>query len=475
MELIDQAVFLSAEGDCCEDARRIVVSEGVREADALEILAWGPTSDEVLGSDGGASGIYGHRLRSGAYVLGRTTLFGGPLGTRNGLRASTQCLILRPRTLARFAGNPFALLHGAEAAGVLRSHEELPTRLEPLAFGGRAGIVDAALLSQLCLRPGVDWMAALVQAAIDSASTGVVEGTDPEGVFAGVLNCLPPECRMGISFSIGLRFCARRPYRLVAVPNEAGELERIRRLYHVTVLDLSDQAPSLVAPAGSWGSVIQRVLRSGRTSFFAGQLARRPLDFSPQDLPALALQMLEEMDASATAGEEEEGGWPAARESTEPFLAQGEAGDDECEADLWMASPDEAAPPLRQNRRRAHAPHSPGPFGGEIPPAAVIRPRPPSKDLDPDSPEVLHALERLDDLVFDSVSGNQASLEELKTVWPGVRDELGDDLLAESRAQYLRYALTSWEKLAHREAVRDPALAMQSLEVLCVLFTGAID
>jgi hypothetical protein len=88
---------------------------------------------------------------------------------------------------------------------------------------------------------------------------------------------------------------------------------------------------------------------------------------------------------------------------------------------------------------------------------------------------VLHELERLDDLVFEAVSGNQASLEELKTLWPKVRDELGDSLLAESREQYLRYALTSWEKLAHRDTIRNPALAMQSLEVLCVLFGGAID
>jgi hypothetical protein len=105
----------------------------------------------------------------------------------------------------------------------------------------------------------------------------------------------------------------------------------------------------------------------------------------------------------------------------------------------------------------------------------VIRPRPPSKDLDPNSPEVLRELERLDDLVFEAVSGNQASLDELKVLWPKVRSELGDAILAESREQYLRYALTSWERLAHRDAIRNPTLAMQSLEVLCVLFGGHID
>jgi hypothetical protein len=106
---------------------------------------------------------------------------------------------------------------------------------------------------------------------------------------------------------------------------------------------------------------------------------------------------------------------------------------------------------------------------------SACRPGPPSKDLDPTDPEVLARLERLDDLVFDAISGKQASLDELAQFWPKVRSELGGPLLAESREQYLRYALTSWEKLAQRDGVRSPSLAMQSLEVLCVLFDGPVD
>jgi hypothetical protein len=88
---------------------------------------------------------------------------------------------------------------------------------------------------------------------------------------------------------------------------------------------------------------------------------------------------------------------------------------------------------------------------------------------------VLAKLERLDDLVFDAISGNQASLDELVVFWPRVRSELGGPLLAESREQYLRYALMSWEKLAQSDGTRNPAIAMQSLEVLCVLFSGPVD
>jgi hypothetical protein len=107
--------------------------------------------------------------------------------------------------------------------------------------------------------------------------------------------------------------------------------------------------------------------------------------------------------------------------------------------------------------------------------ASFCRPGPPSKDLDPSDPEVLARLERLDDLVFDAISGKRTSLDELAQFWPKVRSEFGGPLLAESREQYLRYALTSWERLAQRDGVRSPSLAMQSLEVLCVLFDGPVD
>jgi len=108
-----------------------------------------------------------------------------------------------------------------------------------------------------------------------------------------------------------------------------------------------------------------------------------------------------------------------------------------------------------------------------LPAAPVVRPSPPSRHLDATDPAVLEKLERLDDLVFDAISGNASSLEELKSFWPRVRDELGDPLLAESREQYLRYALASWEDLAERDGVRNPSVAVQSLEVLCLLFSGA--
>jgi len=474
MELIEQVAFTGAETENSDGPWRVAASPGVCDADVEQILARGPTQETLLGGGPDAVGLHFHRLPSGAFAIGRTVASGRRGGAHGGLQVATQCLVVPCRSMARFANNPFALLRVVEAGGLLRPFDDLPVRLDALRLEGRTTVVDAGLLRQLCLYPGADWMATIVQAALDSASTAIVGGPQPQHLIAGVMNCFPPECRAEMGFSIGLRFSSRRPFRLVAMARDAAEQQRMARLYNVAVLDLSGRPPSEFAPVGSWSRLIHRVLKSGRTSFFAGQLARRPLDFSPQDLPALGLQMLEELDASAC---EEEG-------SNAPAPAEGEPCEDrfECQSpasesdDRCDAPADETAGDLSASgmgRRQAHARHRCLFPKAAVPAPPVVRPSPPSRQLDPGDPSVLEKLERLDDLVFEAISGNSSSLEELKWFWPRIRGELGDPLLAESREQYLRYALASWEELAERDGIRNPSFAMQSLEVLCVLFSGA--
>jgi hypothetical protein len=473
MELIEQVAFTGAETENSAGPWRVAASPGVFEADVEQILAWGPTQEMLLGSGPDAAGLHFHRLPSGAFAIGRTVACGRRSGARGGLPVATQCLVVPSRTMARFSNNPFALLRVVDAGGLLPSFEDLPARLDALRLEGRTTAVDAGLLRQLCLYPGADWMATLAQATIESPSTAIVGGPQAENLIAGVINCFPPECRAEIGFSIGLRFSGRRPFRLVAMPRDSVEQQRMSRLYNLSVLDLSARPPSEFAPVGSWSRLVHRVLKSSRTSFFAGQLARRPLDFSPQDLPALGLQMLEELDASAGEEEGPEAQSAAESEPSEDRFEGPPPDESDDRDDLPAEEPADDLFDAGMGHRQAHARHRSGPPKAIEPAAPRARPTPPSKQIDANDPSVLEKLERLDDLVFEAISGESSSLEELRRFWPRVREELGDPLLAESREQYLRYALASWEDLAERDGVRNPSFAMQSLEVLCVLFGGA--
>jgi hypothetical protein len=119
---------------------------------------------------------------------------------------------------------------------------------------------------------------------------------------------------------------------------------------------------------------------------------------------------------------------------------------------------------------RAHAPHHR--FEKSLDavasaPAATIVP---SKQLHPDGPEVLERLEALDDAVYGAMDGPEAALERLKTLWPATLATLGETLVADSREQYLRYALWIWENGTDAHGVHDPLRAIRALDVLCVLF-----
>lgn len=506
MEWIEQAIFTSAETDRSAGYQVVATSPGVSEADARELAAWGPSHDALLELTSNAMSYNFHPLPSGSYCVSRTTPAGWEYSGRGGARIYTQCLVVLPETLERFANNPFALMRAALAAGALRLFDKVPKQLEPFRLAGRAAVIDAALLARLCASPGIDWMAALVQAALVSNTVAVVAGTQAEHVIAGLINCLPPECRPQYSFSTGLKCSSRRPFRVVAMPADREEQLRVRRLYDAAVLDLSAPLPAEFAPVESWARFIQRVLKSGRTSMLAKQLSARRREFAPDDLPALGLQMLEELDASSLDDSLPNGQHLTGRERPEnnsrtvPIFPEGESGcpppkpgeptcrpfldrDDDTPdvfpPDLtWeQEQPDPEAQSPSGLLKQAHEAHPQCPQAFCPSAAQPCTDSVPLQVLNPDDRAVLDKLEQLDDLVYEAIDGEVGAMDQLKTFWPQVRDELGDELLCESQEQYLRYALSTWvesvepdEQCADIELIRDPTRAVHSLDVLCLLF-----
>jgi hypothetical protein len=445
MDLIEQAVFTSAETDHGGGYQVVATSPGVCDADLRELAVWGPSHDALIESTPNAMSFNFHPLPSGAYCVGRTTAAGWEYSGR-GARVYTQCLIVAPETLARFANNPFALLRAALGSGALRVYDKIPVELDALRLAGRSTAVDASLLTRLAANPGPEWIASLVQAALDSVTIALVGGPPADHLIAGLLNCLPPECRLDFSFSTGLKFSSRRPFRIVALSGDLEEQRRIERLYNVAILRMEDEPPVEFTPIDTWARLILRVLKSGRVSFLASQMNANQGDMAIDDLSALGLQYLEELEATSltprTPDEEE-------REGETQELPGSVSSDD---------------------INRAHAPHHRLEGEGRAPAALKCKENGPSKTLHPNDPEVLHTLEQLDDLVYEAIAGNPAAMDQLNVLWPRIRTELGEELLAESRAQYLRYALSIWEECHGPEGVRQPDRAVQSLDVLCLLF-----
>jgi hypothetical protein len=446
MAPVEQAIFTSAQTERATGYHLVAVSPGVSEADRRELSIWGPSHDSLLDPGSGAASLNFHPLGSGAFCVSRSTPAGWEYSGRGGRRVYTHCLIVPPDVLARFANHPFAVVRAAVAAGAMEVHDEVPARLAPLELAGRSPAVDQTRLGRLAAQLGPRRLALLMQAAAESACLAVGGIVGADRLMAGILDCLPPECRTAVSFSTGLKFSSRRPFRVVALPDDAAERRWLLHQPGMVVLDLADPHCEATALMDGWARLIERAIALGRTPLLAAQLSKHRGDLTPRDLPALGLQLLEELEANTFQEAQPYG--------PEPHAADG--------PEHGQAEP--------ASMHQAHAAHHLFEKSGGA--AAAVRSaiRAPSKSLDPDSPEVVEKLEALDDAVFDAISGRAAALVHLRELWPVMRSELGDDMLAESREQYLRYALSVWEQCVDEGTIREPTRAVQALDVLCVLF-----
>jgi hypothetical protein len=444
MHRVEQAVFASPDTDQRAGYRVVAQSNGIEDADARELAFWGPTHNSMLAFGPEAESFNFHPLPSGAFCVSHTVSTGWNRSAGR-QRVATQCLIVPREVLARFGNNPFALLHAASAAGAWQVGDIQESTLEPLLLAGGAAPIDQALLGQLAVDPGPENVAALVQVAREAACLAIAGTPSPMQLIAGLFNCLPPECRLDFSFSTGLKFSPRRPFRIVPLSGDPAEQQWVAHYPNVVVLELHrDESPQGVLLDG-WSHLIERTLCTGQVPFLAAQASKRRFHLTLDDLPALGLQLLEELDTTLLDDREH------------------------IDAAPW----DEPLAPL-EGQQQAHAAHQRFGKSAQAVPTATTSIPPPSRQLNPGSPEVLEKLEQLDDLVYEAISGHSELVEQLRVEWPKIMAQLGETLLSESREQYLRYALSIWDECTDADGIRNPTRATHALEVLCVLFGEAM-
>jgi hypothetical protein len=87
-------------------------------------------------------------------------------------------------------------------------------------------------------------------------------------------------------------------------------------------------------------------------------------------------------------------------------------------------------------------------------------------------PDVLAKLEWLDDLMFEAIDGDPVALETAIDAWRRSVDELGIDVLEESRHQYLRRAQSVWNELRNQPN-HPPHKVFAAIEVISLLAAKA--
>jgi len=429
LAVVQQAIFTSAKTDHSAGYQILAASPGIVECDRRELVVWGPSHDSLLDSGCEAVSVNFFPLPSGSFCVSRTTPSGWEYSGRGGHRIYTHCLIASPEVLRQFANHPMLLLDAAMAEGSLEPLDVLPARLETLELRQTTTADATGLLAQLTAVVNPALLAMLVQYALTNVCLAVRGPVATSRLIGGLLDCLPIDCRTSISFSTGLKFSMRRPFDLFALPDEPAQQRSLAHRPGLTALDLGSDPASANLLVNDWARLIYHLLSSGNFAFLSEELAKPRADLVLTDLPVLGLQLLDEFETGAMPqprGTKTRQSHAAHRKFQKSFAAASNS-----EASVICA---------------------------------------PSELLAADSPEVVTRLEALDDAVFDAVQGKTVALAALHQLWPTLKIELGQALLAESREQYIRYALSIWKEPANIEGNHDPTRAVNALEVLCVLF-----
>ncbi len=457
--MIEQAIFTSAETNRLRGYQLVAASSGIGAPIARELTTWGPSHESLCEVGVGASSVNFHPLDGGRWCVSQSVAAGEEYSGRGGTRVYTQSFVVGFDELAPFANNPFALLRAVRDSGLLGIRDPIPTHVEPISLAGRAAPVDEGVLAEVIERFGSARVAWLVDAALTSDQLLVVGAENRELVAAGLINFLPVECRPELSLATGLVYSPRRPFKVNMLRLEAVDARRLSRQSGVTVLNLSDEPPSDFVPSG-WAAYLFEALAHDGLTLVCAELERPRSGLRLSDLAWLADELTDRLHAAPTVQIE-----PTARVADD-LPRRGDA--------LRLAHAAHPRPMSAvQSLLAERSPTSNGSEGApelkRIESSSCV---PPSQGLAVSSRETLELLEQLDDLVFDTISGRRPALDELTALWPKLSAELPGELLAESREQYLRYAIKLWESCADDQK-RDASWAVAALDVLCLLFNDS--
>lgn len=460
MITLKQAVYTSVAIDGTIDYRLAGCSEGVASEDAEFLSWWGPGSDTLLDMDSDALSYNYFSLPSGSLCVARSTAGHKRAAGDAGQAVYTQFLIVAKKDFRHFGDNPFSLIRQALACGVLETTDRIRTRLPDLSIPECPVTVDQRLLARLSESIGPRNLAIVIHQALQNSRLIVASNEPPAAIVSGIFSCLPIGVRHDFSFTTGLKYSSRRPMRLVAIGNDETERLRVRESNRSALLDLTEIGSSHNELVDGWARWIQTALSTGRIGFLAREIHRQRETISSDELFALGLQLLEDVESLsldscddssvvefAVDSSEES---PSDDDSVEQFDNSSSVAEDFSSMDRPIGTADSLV-------------------GMEVE-SGEVSAIPQDESAANQSPEVVEMLERLDDMVYDAMAGSTEAAEDLAIWWPEVLDRLGEKLVSESREHYLDHAMKVWRRCISDQKTRDPARAAIVLDVLCTLF-----
>ncbi|MHB8970479.1 MAG: GAP1-N2 domain-containing protein [Pirellulaceae bacterium] len=259
---VEQAIFTSMRSGRNEGYQIAAMSPGVSLADQRELAQWGPGHDSLYDPRPTAESVNFHHMESGLYCLSRTVCAGREYSGRGGFKVYSQCFLLPPELLRRFANHPFRVIEALLASGRAPVLSPVPDQLDPVPVLGRAAAIKIANVERLCQTIGPERLVSLLCAALKTTALGVSATVPPQRLLGGLLELIPPPLRTRFPLTTGLKVSPRRLYRLAIIPYDREQQRQAIRLAHLTTLDLHRDAPATFAAQSGWPLLMYELLRN---------------------------------------------------------------------------------------------------------------------------------------------------------------------------------------------------------------------
>jgi hypothetical protein len=146
--------------------------------------------------------------------------------------------LLPTEALAAFANDPFLVLRALSASGRLAVLDRILQTLSNVPLVGRSTRVTA-VEHGLIEEVEENVFQSLVAAAHHKERVAIVTNGDVERLFQAVLNALPAEQRLCVSFTTGLKDSARRPFQMFVVPTDPAMVRQTQRTSAARIVDLA--------------------------------------------------------------------------------------------------------------------------------------------------------------------------------------------------------------------------------------------
>lgn len=438
---IEQAIFARTASGHANRYDLNGQTTGVTNADAAALAAWGPAHDCLLDYEVGASSINFFPLPSGAYCISRSISHTAGLW-QEATEVVTHCLVISSDALHEVHGNPFAIVQSVTDAKMWLT-SAAPRRLEPIQVRVEAPMVDEVAISRAISVFGLGWLIGTMDNLLQHSALALAGGSSRVQLVAAIMSCLPPACRSELSFSTGLKYSPRRPFRLFAVGVDPAEKQRLSRQGDVVMLDLRDEAPATRDSSSGWSGWMAETIGRGDSTAFVERMCELPRGLRMARLDTWGDLLLQQTfgDGSALTGKSSSAGRFTRADGPKKSRTGRTSSGDIAAATGGIAALEEVS----------------------ADPAVL---------LGRDCPGAVEVLETFDDAVFETICGKPGALETMQALWPDLLRRVGPDWVEEARAQYVRHVMSLWQHCVDGDELRNPSVSITVTELIDFLLGG---